>query len=62
VAAGLALPTKGDRVNFVRQNFGGAERSEYPAVTGVDGGFAVAWTSGSSTQSVIRIERIPILR
>jgi hypothetical protein len=59
MVAAQGAQTRGDAVQLTRQDIGGPDRGEYPAVAAVDDGFAVAWTSGSSTQSVIRIERIP---
>jgi hypothetical protein len=60
VVAAQGAQAQGDAVRLTRQAVGGAERGEYPAVAAVDDGFAVAWTRGSSTQSVVRFERIPI--
>jgi hypothetical protein len=45
-------------VSLKRQSIGDTVRGEYPAVTAVDDGFTVAWTSGPPAQSAIRIERI----
>ena len=59
VVAAQGAQAQGDTVRLTRQAVGGAERGEYPAVAAVDDGFAVAWTSGSSTQSVLRFEKIP---
>jgi hypothetical protein len=59
VVAAEGVQKARNAVSLTRVNIGDQERSEYPAVTAVDDGFAVAWTSGSATQSVIRIARIP---
>jgi hypothetical protein len=49
------------KATLTRQTIG-ADRSEYPAATAVDDGFAVAFTNGSATQSVIRVQRITTQR
>jgi hypothetical protein len=58
VRAAEGVPDERGAVRWTHLEIAGPERSEYPAVTALDAGFAVAWSSGSPNQSVIRFERI----
>jgi hypothetical protein len=58
VVVAEGVPAERGTIHFTRLAPATSERGEFPVVAAVDGGFVVAWTSGPSTRSVIRVERI----
>ncbi len=60
VALGRGTADGKGTVRFERRVVSADGRASYPALASTDDGLVLAWTSGSTGQSVVQTERLPI--
>jgi hypothetical protein len=60
VALGRGTADGNGTVRFERRVVSADGRASYPALASTDDGLVLAWTSGSTGQSVVQTERLPI--